>query len=354
MVDFAGWNMPVQYPSGILAEHRAVRTTVGIFDLSHMGRFYLRGPDRQRAADYCVTRDLSGLAARQAAYALLCDENGAILDDVIVYLLQDEVLIVVNASNREKDAAWIQRQIEVQRFDATLDDRTFQTALVGVQGPAAVSTLQALTPLPLDAMAGYSHAKAAVAGEPALVARTGYTGEDGFEVLVPTTAAESLWQTLLDAGALPCGLGARDTLRLEAGFPLYGHEILPGTNPYEADLGWTINLKKERFASRAALQRRAAEPRASKRVGLLLGAGPVPRAEMDVSRNGSVVGAVTSGTFSPSLEQNVAMAYVPADVQKGDVLHIQIRQRDCPAEATRLPLVPHRSVPASPRGGAHA
>ncbi|HVA23342.1 MAG TPA: glycine cleavage system aminomethyltransferase GcvT [Chloroflexota bacterium] len=348
MVDFAGWDMPVQYASGILAEHNAVRNACGLFDLSHMGRVHLRGQDAIALAQRCLTRDLSRMRLGEAAYGLLCNQAGGILDDVIAYLLgETEVLFVFNASNRQKDVDWFQEQRDEANLLAAIVDRTFETALIGVQGPQAQDLLQPLCSADLDAMPGYSFVEAMAGGSAALVARTGYTGEDGFELYVEASAAEPLWKALSSSAALPCGLGARDTLRTEAGMPLYGHEIDETTNPYEAGLGWTVSLGKEGFAGREALARLKEQGPSRKLVGLLVDTGGgVPRPGFALVTGDKQVGRLTSGTFSPTLRVNIAMGYVSRELaEAGTRLALDIRGREVGATITKLPFVPHRTRP---------
>jgi aminomethyltransferase len=347
MVDFEGWDMPVQYPTGILAEHAAVRTACGLFDLSHMGRVHLRGADAMALAQDCCTRDLSQLPSGAAAYSVLCDGDGGILDDVIAYRLGErEVMFVFNASNRVSDTQWFVEQRDCVGWNVDLVDRTFETALIGVQGPAAQSVLQPLcSTVDLDALAGYAFIRTKVAGAAGLVSRTGYTGEDGFEVMVDANAAEHVWATLSRLG-VPCGLGARDTLRTEAGFALYGHEIDRSTNPYEARLGWVVNLSKPGFLGRDALARIKSEGQRRRLVGLLVAPGGVPRPGLPILHDGQRVGALTSGTFSPTLRQNIAMGYAPIQLtQKGQPLQLELRGKPADAEVVSLPFVPHRSRP---------
>jgi aminomethyltransferase len=346
MVDFAGWDMPVQYPTGILAEHQAVRTGCGLFDLSHMGRVYLRGPDALALAQHCCTRDLSRIRQGEAAYSVLCQPDGGILDDVIAYVLGDQqILFVFNASNRERDAAFFAQQRDRLGLSVELDDRTLGTALIGVQGPLAQAVLQAACSVDLEPLPGYAFVQAEVAGAAALVSRTGYTGEDGFEVLVDADAAAHVWTTLADQ-ARPCGLGARDTLRTEAGFALYGHDIDRTTNPFEARLGWVVTLAKPAFVGRDALARLKADGPARRLVGLHVAAGGVPRQGFGILRGGQRVGTVTSGTFSPTLKRNIAMGYVPvALAQPGQALQVDTRGKASDAEVVPLPFVPHRSRP---------
>jgi glycine cleavage system T protein (aminomethyltransferase) len=347
MVDFAGWDMPVQYPTGILAEHIAVRTGCGIFDLSHMGRVYVRGADALGLAQECCTRDLSRIPAGEAAYSVLCDEDGGIVDDVIAYKLGDgEVLFVFNASNRVIDIEFFAAARDRLGLQADLVDRTLETALVGVQGPTAQPLLQPLCDTPLEPLAGYAFTRAEVCGAPALVARTGYTGEDGFEVMVDAEAAERVWQGLAES-ATPAGLGARDTLRTEAGFALYGHEIDRSTNPYEARLGWVVSLSKPSFVGRDALARIKAEGPKRRLVGLRVAAGGVPRPGVSILDSaGASIGQLTSGTFSPTLKQNVAMGYVPVELSHpASRLAVDVRGKAAAAEVVSLPFVPHHSRP---------
>jgi aminomethyltransferase len=347
MVDFAGWDMPVQYPSGILAEHRAVRSSCGIFDLSHMGRVYLRGVDALTLAQECCTRDLGRLQSGAAAYSVVCDPDGGILDDVIAYGLgPTEVLFVFNASNRTSDTEWFAEQRDCVGWNVDLVDRTFETALIGVQGPTAQAVLQPLCRATnLEDLAGYASVTTDVLGATALVSRTGYTGEDGFEVMVDADAAEDLWTRLIES-AVPCGLGARDTLRTEAGFALYGHDLDRSTNPYEARLGWVVDLTKPGFLGRDALARIKAEGPSRRLVGLSVAAGGVPRPGLPILNANDPVGTVTSGTFSPTLSRNIAMGYVPTQLAHlGQQLDIEVRGKPAAAGVVGLPFVPHQSRP---------
>ncbi len=350
MVDFAGWDMPVQYPGGIVAEHHAVRQGCGLFDLSHMGRVYVRGAGALALSQQCMTRDLTRVEAGQAAYGLLCRDDGGILDDVIAYVLApEELLFVFNASNREKDVAWFQEQRQRLGLQALLDDDTFQTALIGVQGPNGQRILQRLTPVDLGSMPGYSFRQGEVAGREALIARTGYTGEDGFELCLAAVDAEAAWMSLLDGGNVTaCGLGARDTLRTEAGMPLYGHEIDEATNPYEAGLGWAVQLGKGDFSGRERLAALKEAGPSRKLVGLLVEEGGVPRPGHPIVSREAPVGQVTSGTFSPTLKRNIAMGYV-STAAISDELAVEIRGKAVPATIVPLPFVPHHSRPRAPR-----
>ena len=347
MVDFAGWDMPVQYPTGILAEHNAVRSACGLFDLSHMGRVYLRGPDAMALAQDCCTRDLEQLPSGAAAYSVLCDRDGGILDDVIAYRLGErELMIVFNASNRVSDTQWFAEQRDCVGWNVDLVDRTVETALIGVQGPDAQSVLQPFcNGLSLNDLPGYSFAMTEILGAAALVSRTGYTGEDGFEVMVDADAAEHVWARLREH-ATPCGLGARDTLRTEAGFALYGHEIDRSTNPYEARLGWVVSLSKPAFLGHEALGRLKTEGARRRLVGLEVAQGGVPRPNLSILHDGQSIGSVTSGTFSPTLRRNIAMGYVPVELAAVKThVTIEVRGKPAAAEVVGLPFVPHRSRP---------
>jgi aminomethyltransferase len=346
MVDFAGWDMPLQYATGILAEHQAVRTGCGLFDLSHMGRVHLRGHAALELAQECCTRDLSKIRPGEAAYSVLCDARGGILDDVIAYVLDErEIVFVFNASNRVPDVAWFAEQRDCIGLDIDIVDRTLETALIGLQGPDAQTALQRLCSAELTALPGYAFVSADVAGVRALVSRTGYTGEDGFEIMLEADAAALVWTQLMRSSC-PCGLGARDTLRTEAGFALYGHDIDRSTNPYEARLGWVVDLAKPHFVGREALAQIKASGPTRRLVGLRVAPGGIPRQGFSILDAGQSVGLVTSGTFSPSLRQNVAMGYVPLALSApGQHVDVELRGKAAAAEVVPLPFVPHRSRP---------
>ncbi|MBU6423118.1 MAG: glycine cleavage system aminomethyltransferase GcvT [Chloroflexota bacterium] len=342
MVPFAGWEMPIQYPTGIVAEHRAVRSAAGIFDLSHMGEAYLRGPKALAAVDELVSSDIAGLAVGQARYGLLCNERGTIVDDVIVYRVAPEtVLICVNASNREKDVAHMRAHLP---SDVAFEDASLATALIAVQGPRAAAILASVAAPSaggsIASVAPFAVTGASVAGERAHVARTGYTGEDGFEIFVAWDRAAGPWSRLLDAGRgglTPTGLGARDTLRLESRYSLYGNEIDETTDPIEAGLGWTCKLDKD-FIGRDAIA--AAKERGPSRriVGLVVDGG-VARHGFAVVKDGRDVGTVTSGTFGPTVGKNIALAYVPVALANvGTELAVRIRDREVPARVVKTPF----------------
>jgi aminomethyltransferase len=342
LVDFAGWRMPIQY-TGILEEHRAVRQRAGLFDLCHMGELFVEGPDAGDALAFAVTTDPRTLAIGRAHYSMICDPDGGILDDLIVYrLAQDRFLVVANGSNAAVVSDALAERFEGRR--AILDDRSLATALVAIQGPAALGILASQTGLDLEAIRYYGIAEGAVAGVPGLVARTGYTGEDGFEVFVDADAGTTIWDALAaegeSAGLVPVGLGARDTLRLEAGMPLYGNELDRATTPFEAGLGRVVKLAKEGgFVGRDALAA-AAEAGLSRRlVGLVVRGRGIARHGHPVWSGARAGGVVTSGTMSPTLGVPIAMAYVaPADSAPGTMVEVEIRDTRAAAEVVPLPF----------------
>lgn len=313
MVDFAGWALPVQYPTGPLAEHHAVRTDAGLFDIDHMGQFELSGPDADPYLQYIQVWDTDRMQPYEAHYSLLLYSDGAIVDDIFLYRLPDRWLIVVNAANRAKDLAWL--RANALGFDVDLIDRSDETCMLALQGPAAEVILQQLTPAPLAELATRTAVETTIAGVAALVGRTGYTGEDGFELYFPAEQAAPLWQALLEAGAghglLPCGLAARDSLRFEACMPLYGHEIDAQTNPLAARLGWVISWDKE-FVGREALLKVKLEKPSTLLIGFEMVEKAVPREQYPIAIGDEIVGRVTTGMKSPTLDRFLGMGYAPA------------------------------------------
>lgn len=338
IVPFAGYEMPIQY-EGIVAEHRAVRGRAGLFDLSHMGEFFFKGRTAGAMLDRLVSSDIAGLAVGEARYGLLTNERGTIVDDVIVYRISDdEYMVVVNAANIAKDRAHVLAHLGQ---DVAFDDRSFGTALVAIQGPRAAEILASQTSADVTSLPSFGVTQGRVAGARATLARTGYTGEDGFEVFVANADAAKVWDALLaagrDAGIKPIGLGARDTLRLEARFSLYGNDIDETTNPIEAGLGWTCKLDKEFTGRDVIAAKKAAGPK-RKIVGLVVDGG-VARHGHEVTAAGEVVGQVTSGTYGPTVEKNIALAYVSTPLSKvGTVLAIRIRGKDVPATVVKTPF----------------
>jgi aminomethyltransferase len=347
MVPFAGYEMPVQYPTGILEEHKAVRTRAGLFDVTHMGEFDIRGPDALALVQRVVTNDASKLAVGQAQYAVICYENGCAVDDCIVYRFADHYMIVVNASNRDKDRAWV--EAATKGLDVQFTDRSDEFALLALQGPAAARILARLTDAKLDDIAYYHFGAGVVADVPAIIARTGYTGEDGFELFVEWDAGVTLWRALLEAGAAdgiaPVGLGARDSLRLEVGYALYGNDIDETRTPLEAGLGWVTKLDKADFNGKAALVAQKEAGIKDRLVGFVLKERGFPRHGYAVHWNGEPAGVVTSGVVAPSLGIGVGMAYVPVAAAKpGTAIEIMIRGKGCPAEVVRPPFYKDGSI----------
>ncbi len=342
LIEFGGWLMPVQYGS-IIEEHRAVRERAGLFDLSHMGELFVEGPEAGAALARALVSDPPALAVGRAQYSMICAPDGGILDDLIVYRVGAErFLVVANAGNATLVSDTLAERLQGSK--AILDDRSLATALCAVQGPRSVDIVGPLTDIDLAKLRYYAIAEGTVAGIPAHVARTGYTGEDGFEVFVDTARAEELWDALQAAGGphgmVPVGLGARDTLRLEAGMPLYGNDLDTSTNPYEAGLGSVVKLDKpDDFVGRAALRKVAEDGPARLRVGLIVRGRGIARHGYPVLAEERRTGVVTSGTQSPTLGVPIAMAYVaPGDARPGTMLAVEVRDQPVPAEVVSLPF----------------
>ncbi|HYH92971.1 MAG TPA: glycine cleavage system aminomethyltransferase GcvT [Candidatus Saccharimonadales bacterium] len=342
LIDFAGWLMPVQYTS-ILDEHRAVRERVGLFDLSHMGELVVEGPDAAEALAAALVSDPASLAVGRAQYSMIVAPDGGILDDLIVYrLAPDRFMVVANASNASVVSDALAERLAGTR--AVLDDQSLATGLVAIQGPGSLDALRGVTDVDLDGLRYYAIAEGHVAGIPASVARTGYTGEDGFEVFVDNGRTVELWDALFDPvrdrGGVPVGLGARDTLRLEAGMPLYGNELDRTTNPFDAGLGRVVKLTKTGdFVGRAALEKVAADGSRRRLVGLVVEGRGIARHGYPVHAGERRTGVVTSGTQSPTLGQPIAMAYVaPSDGEPGTMLDVEIRGTRVPARVVTLPF----------------
>jgi aminomethyltransferase len=344
MTGFAGFWMPLRY-SGETAEHNAVRRAAGLFDLSHMGEIVLDGQGAAAALDYALTGELSAVKPGRAKYTMICAEDGGVLDDLIVYRRSErEFLVIANASNTAR--VFDELTVRASGHDCRVRDATADYALIAVQGPLAVQILAPLTELDLAAMKYYAGADGSVAGRPAWVARTGYTGEDGFEVYCAPADAPHVWDTLLSAGApaglVPAGLAARDTLRLEAGMPLYGNELGPDVTPFEANLGWVVKFSKPGdFVGRAALEERAATGPRHVLTGLTIQSRRVARHGYPVLADGrdGPAGHVTSGAPSPTLGVPIALAYVVPDVVASAV---DIRGEAVPAIVTELPFYRRR------------
>jgi aminomethyltransferase len=327
MVDFGGWDMPLQY-SGILDEHRAVRANAGLFDVSHMGEIEIHGPDAGALTGYVTTNAVAKLAIGQAQYAGLLYEHGGFVDDILVHKIAgDHYFLCVNASNQEKDYRHI---AEANRFQATLEFASDRYSQLAIQGPRALDTLQKLTSADLAAIGYYHFIDGVIAGTRALIARTGYTGEDGFEIYFAPEQSERVWNQILDAGQefgiQPCGLGARNTLRLEAGMALYGHEIHATITPFEAGLDWIVKLDKGDFIGRAALVRQKEQGLTRRLIGFEMTGRGIGRDDYEVFLDGSPAGWVSSGGPSPTLNKNIGMCYLPAGHAKpGQRIQIVIR-----------------------------
>jgi aminomethyltransferase len=334
LVDFAGWEMPVQY-EGIKAEHNAVRNHAGLFDVSHMGEVVFRGPDAEEAVQRLVTRDVTRQETGQAGYSAVCYEDGGTVDDVIVYRRPDDFLVVVNASNREKDLDHFREN--TQDLDVEVADESDDWALLAVQGPEAAGILQDFTDADLSNLKPFRFVEGAIGGAKTSISRTGYTGEDGFELYLPPDDAPHLWRELLEAGATPAGLGARDTLRLEAGMCLYGNELDPETTPLEAGIDFAVHLDKEQeFIGQEALRREKEEGLGKKLVGFEVEGRGIARHDYPVRAGEENVGRVTSGTLSPTLGKAIGLALVSPGVE--DRFEVLIRDRPVEAHAVQLPF----------------
>ncbi len=340
MVDFAGWEMPIQYTS-IIDEHQAVRQRAGLFDIGHMGRLKFTGPDSCDLLDGLLTNDVTKLSVGQVRYSLMCNESGGTLDDVLVYRFDDCYRLVVNASNRDKIVAWINQHFG--GADVTMTDETLDTAMIALQGPKSLGLLQPMVDADLNVVRYFTAINASVGDTSAILSRTGYTGEDGFEVVVDAANGPRVWKSLIEAGQqvglVPCGLGCRDTLRLEAAMPLYGHEMDENLDPLTAGLGFGVKLKAGEFIGKEALQEIKANPRGRLRVGLILEGRRIAREGASVFAGDQQVGEVTSGTFSPTLEQPIAMAYVSTDHASLNArLEVDLRGQLIPVEVVALPF----------------
>src|SRR5256885_3362248 len=347
MVDFGGWDLPQQYTS-IRDEHFAVRQAAGLFDVSHMGRFRIHGDAAAAFMQGLVSNDVSTLVHGQAQYNLLCNEAGGIVDDLVVYRGSEGFFVVVNASNREKDLAWFRDHAPA---GVEIEDRTFELGLIAFQGPRAQELIPAEG---LDDLAYFGFRTGDVAGVHALISRTGYTGEDGFELFIDATRIGEVWDAILEKGrahgVLPAGLGARDATRLEAGLRLWGNDMDETVNAYEAGLGWTVKLDKGDFTGRAALAKVKQEGPKRRLIGLSLPAGSIPRHGAAVLKSGEKIGVVTSGTHSFFLGHPVALALVEVpSFRVGDSLAIDVRGREASAEVVRLPF--YRGSARSVAGG---
>jgi aminomethyltransferase len=347
MIDFGGWELPVQY-SSVMEEHLACRKAAALFDVSHMGEVHVEGPDAEAFLNDLLTNNVSKVAIGQAQYSVMCKDDGGCVDDLIIYRrAQDKFLVVVNASNDEKDFAWMREAISRKGYRCALSHESARYSQIAIQGPLAAEIAQKITPLPLSEIKNYWFAEGAVCGGiTAILARTGYTGEDGFEIYVPWEKGPDVWRALLEAGLplglKPCGLGARDTLRLEMKYPLYGHEINAETHPLDAGLSWVTKLDKPNdFIGKKAILEAKARGITRTLVGLEMTERGIPRQGYDVqdAATGAVLGAVTSGTQSPSLGKAIAVAFVPlTHSAPGTKVAINIRGTAVAAQVVPTPF----------------
>ncbi|HHP7245827.1 MAG TPA: glycine cleavage system aminomethyltransferase GcvT [Elainellaceae cyanobacterium] len=343
MTPFSGWEMPVQY-SGIRPEHDAVRQTAGMFDISHMGKFHLTGKAVIDQLQTLVPSNLSRLTPGEAQYTVLANSDGGIIDDLIIYYQGtsatggQNVMVIVNAATTEKDRDWMLKHLDRDQIE--FQDLSSQKVLIAVQGPESVAKLQSLVDEDLSTVGRFGHLAGTVLGQPAFLARTGYTGEDGFEVMVDPEVGQDLWRSLLSAGVTPCGLGARDTLRLEAAMALYGQDIDDTTTPIEAGLSWLVHLDgTEDFIGRSVIEHQKQEGPTRRLVGLQMQGRNIARHGYPVVYEGDRIGEVTSGTLSPTLGYPIALAYVPTKLSKvGQELGVEIRGKTYPCSVVKRPF----------------
>ncbi len=347
MVPFAGFSMPVQYPTGIRREHAAVREAAGLFDVSHMGEFLITGPDAGAFVSWTTSNDPLSLDVGQAQYSVMCHEDGGIVDDLLVYRLgEDRFRLVVNAANLDKD--WTHLKGQATRFDVHLEDESDGVGLLALQGPLSQEILMPLASEDLDSVGFYEFTQGHVSGAPCVISRTGYTGEDGFELYLPAERTEGVWEALLEAGSqaglIPVGLGSRDSLRLEMGYALYGNDLDDETSPLEAGLGWLVKLARDEFIGRDALIRQKTDGLTRRLRGFRLLERGFPRPGYEVSFKGSVCASVRSGTMSPSLGNGIGTAYLPLSAKPGSLVEVSIRDKMIPAEVVAMPFYSNGSL----------
>ena len=341
MVDFAGWDMPIQYTS-IIEETKAVRNSVGVFDVSHMGEIYIEGPQAIEFVNYVITNDFASIKFGDAVYSPMCKEDGGIIDDLIAYKIDSEkALLVVNAANKDKDYEWLKEK--AKGFNVSVVDRSDELALIAVQGPKAEELLQKMADIMLSEIGFYQFKNGRIRGIKAQISRTGYTGEDGFELLVEADAAVPLWRSILEYGEefgiKPAGLGARDLLRLEASYLLYGNDMDETTNPIEAGLSWTVKFDKGDFIGKEALLKVKEEKPKRKLVGMILEGRNIARHGYKIFKDGEEIGFITSGGYSPTLEKSIALGYVKVPYnKKGTELEVEVRKKTVKAEVVKLPF----------------
>jgi len=342
IVEFAGYEMPVQY-NGIIDEHKLVRERVGLFDVSHMGEVEIWGRDALEFVQHITINDASKLTEGKVQYSAMCYDDGGIVDDLLVYHMGDHFMLVINAANIVKDIEWMQRHVS---GDVKLKNRSEDISLLAVQGPNSLATLQKLTSADLSRIAYYNFVRYKLAGVDMVISRTGYTGELGFEIYFPAdiVTAERVWNAIMDAGKEfaigPVGLGARDTLRLEMGFCLYGHDIDQTTHPLEAGLGWITKLDKGEFNGRERILKAKQDGLARRLIGLALNERAFPRQGYDITSNGSSIGTVTSGMFSPILDKGIGLGYVKEQYcAAGTPIHLMIRNKAIAATVVQVPFI---------------
>ncbi len=337
MVPFGGWDMPVQY-AGVIPEHKAVRSAAGLFDVSHMARLSFGGPAALALLEDVFTNSVAGMKDMQVRYGLICNESGGILDDVLVYKWPYGYAMVVNAGNREKILAWLEARKGGKNVQ--IIDQTFDTTMIAAQGPHAVAMAQDLFEADISTLKYYYAVPTRYRDKACVVSRTGYTGEDGFEAMVPNALGQPLWDEMMARGAMPCGLGARDTLRLEAAMPLYGHELTDQINPLQAGLSWAVKTDKGPFVGRESLTAAALDKTKPVRVGLVLGGKRAAREGCPILKeDGTPIGTVTSGSYTPHLDRSIAMGYVPREFSpSGTPLQIDFRGTTAPATVMALPF----------------
>ncbi len=335
MVPFGGWEMPVYY-SGIIAEHKAVRTAAGLFDIGHMGAVKVSGDNALPYLQKLLSNDVSKLDVGSSQYSIILNNSGGVIDDIFVYRLPDHYMLIINASNTDKDIEWMKKNI-TEGVD--LIDLKDKMTLIALQGPKAQELLQKLTEIDLKTIGHHQIIASRVSHLPSLISRTGYTGEDGFELFVDQSKVGSIWNEMIALGALPCGLGARDTLRLESGMPLYGHEYNEGLTPLKAGFSFAVKLDKGEFIGRDELIKHKEEGFSKKLVGIKVKEKAIPRQGFKIFDKGKVVGYVTSGTMSPTLNIPIAMGYVrTANAVVGETVEIEIREKMIKAEIVKLPF----------------
>ena len=350
MANFAGWEMPIQF-SGLINEHKSVRNNAGMFDVSHMGVFLLKGKNPKDSLQKLVPTDLFRIGPGEACYTVLTNSEGGILDDLIIYDLgskieeeEESLLIIINAANTDSDIAWIKQNIDLKEI--SISDTKKDGILIALQGPQSINILQKLTDETLSNIPKFGHKfitldpKKFQGAKQVFIGRTGYTGEDGFELLTTKSTGQTLWRELLESGVSPCGLGARDTLRLEAAMHLYGNDLNTMTTPLEAGLGWLVNLEMPKeFFGRETLEKQTKEGIQKRLVGLMLNEKAIARKGYRLIHKGEIVGKITSGTWSPTLQKGIAMGYLPSELSFiGSLINIEIRGKEYQATVVKRPF----------------